>query len=175
MALGDLLKASPMFTLLYDLWSGILNIVYMVLWWTSHSTGYVPHISQERKKENWSDVGQSLCVPLWCLVPVFSALYLNMLAHPKCCCCIAAQPDVPGMTQSNLELNIKYSSMIYCAENAVVGQRREKRVVGGQTCGHKKLYCLLVRWMTCINTFAASNLNTQALNNSCLKARQRRP
>ena len=29
--------------------------------------------------------------------------------------------------------------------------------------------------MTSINTFAASYLNTQGLNNSCLKSRQRRP
>jgi len=50
-----------------------------------------------------------------------------MLAHPKCCCCIAEQPDVPCMAQINLELNIKYSSMIDCAENAVVGLRRERR------------------------------------------------
>jgi len=28
---------------------------------------------------------------------------------------------------------------------------------------------------SCINTFAASYLNTQGLNNSCLKSRQRRP
>jgi hypothetical protein len=61
-----------------------------------------------------------------------------MLVHPKCCCCITEQPDVPGMAQSNLELYIKYSSMIDDAENAVVGVWSEKKIVVGQTCGHKK-------------------------------------
>jgi len=31
------------------------------------------------------------------------------------------------------------------------------------------------KYIICINTFAASYLNTQGLNNSCLKSRQRRP
>ena len=74
---------------------------------------------------------------------MFSVLYLHILVHPKCCCCVTEQPDVPGMAQSNLEINIKNSSKIDYAENAVVGIRREKRVVGGQTCGCKKLYHLV--------------------------------
>ena len=33
-----------------------------------------------------------------------------------------------------------------------------------------------IKWnVTILNTFAASYLNTQGLNNSCLKSRQRRP